>query len=97
MIQDLGRVADAVNYALVVDTYIMDIMRASFIVTKARLDYLTMHRRIVYWIDGIYKLGENKLSHWLVNPHDLRGYIRDVQNHHGKDLTYYYACRTAVS
>ncbi len=41
-----------------------------------------------------------------MNPHDLLGYIRDVQDHlpsgykvkhHGKDLTYYYARRTAVS
>ncbi len=65
MIQDLDKVADAVNYALVIDTYIMDIMRASFIVMKTRRDYLTMHGRIVCWIDGIdglMELGENKLS-----------------------------------
>ncbi len=47
----MARVA---NYALVVDTYILDLMRATFKVTKARHDYLTMHRH--RWTEATHKL-----------------------------------------
>ncbi len=70
--------ATVVNYALVIETYILDLMRATFIVTKARRDYLTMHRRLIHWVEAVYKLGENRLFHWLVNPRDLRRYLVDV-------------------
>ena len=58
-LQDL---AEVTHYGLMVDTYILDIMRIMFLTKKADKDFTKGHEHLKHWSEALYLLTSNKLS-----------------------------------